>query len=72
MLLPATIDPNPGLGIVAAISLHAVFDALLLSRGLARCNGTNRQTDGANSYSRTDVVSTAATTATAALHLHHQ
>lgn len=43
MLPPATIDPYPGLGIVAAVSLHAVFDRLLPTRGLARDNGTDRQ-----------------------------
>lgn len=77
MLPPVTVDPYPGLGIVAAISLHAVFDALLLTRGLAHGYRADRQTDNTGSGSRTAITTATAATAeatvaTSALHLDDQ
>ena len=75
MRLPATIDPYPGFGIVAAVSLHAVFDALLLTCGLARDHRADRQTDNTGSGSRTGITTatpTEATAAASALHLDDQ
>jgi len=67
MLPPATIDPYPGVGIIAAVSLHAVFDRLLPTRGLARDNGTDRQANRCTGSGRAGIA-----TVVMAVMLHFQ
>ena len=67
----APIDPRPGLGVVAAVALYAVFDPLLPTRGLTRDNGAKPQTDYCTCRGRTGITASAPYTA-APLHLLHQ